>query len=205
MVSKKAKKTEEKILNAAIKIFTEKGYSAATTSEIAKEAGIAEGTIFRYFPKKKEILHSVVYKFLDTFAESIVFDSLYEIINENQDKSMKELLKIIALDRIKLFKSHFPYAHIMFNEMQYHEDIRKLFLDKIMANVFDIAKLIFKEGQKRGEFKDIDPIIGVRSFMGMLGFMFMQRRFMPEYNVYNSLEEEIEALIDLYFDGISNK
>lgn len=44
---------KEAVLKAAVKIFSEKGYSAATTSEIAKEAGVAEGTIFRYFKTKK--------------------------------------------------------------------------------------------------------------------------------------------------------
>ena len=43
---------EEKILKSAIKIFSEKGFSASTTSEIAKDAGVAEGTIFRYFKTK---------------------------------------------------------------------------------------------------------------------------------------------------------
>ncbi len=48
---------EQRILEAAIAVFSEKGFSAATTSEIAKNAGVAEGTIFRYFKTKKDILN----------------------------------------------------------------------------------------------------------------------------------------------------
>lgn len=41
------------ILHAAIEVFSEKGYAAAATSEIAQKAGVAEGTIFRYYKTKK--------------------------------------------------------------------------------------------------------------------------------------------------------
>lgn len=43
--------TQKKIIDAAIKVFSEKGFEGATTSEIAQEAGVAEGTIFRYSGK----------------------------------------------------------------------------------------------------------------------------------------------------------
>ena len=49
----KLNEKEQKILNAACLVFSQKGYSSATTSEIAKWAGVAEGTIFRYFKTKK--------------------------------------------------------------------------------------------------------------------------------------------------------
>lgn len=42
-----------KILEAAVEMFAEKGYAATSTSEIAKKAGVAEGTIFRHYKTKK--------------------------------------------------------------------------------------------------------------------------------------------------------
>ena len=42
---------EERILHSAIKIFSEKGFDGATTNEIAKDAGVAEGTIFKYYKR----------------------------------------------------------------------------------------------------------------------------------------------------------
>jgi transcriptional regulator, TetR family len=46
-------KRQWQILDAATKVFAEKGYEASRTSDIAKEADIAEGTIFRYFKTKR--------------------------------------------------------------------------------------------------------------------------------------------------------
>lgn len=51
---------QKKILQAAIEIFAEKGYAATSTSEIAKKAGVAEGTIFRHYSSKEKLLLAIV-------------------------------------------------------------------------------------------------------------------------------------------------
>ncbi len=47
-----------RILEAAVDMFGEKGYASTSTSEIAKRAGVAEGTIFRYYKTKKRFITS---------------------------------------------------------------------------------------------------------------------------------------------------
>src|SRR4051794_38999386 len=49
-----------KIIKAAVETFSEKGYAASSTSEIAQKAGVAEGTIFRHYKTKKDLLLSIV-------------------------------------------------------------------------------------------------------------------------------------------------
>ena len=51
---------QKKIIVSAIQSFAEKGYSATSTSEIAKKAGVAEGTIFRHYKTKKDLLLAIV-------------------------------------------------------------------------------------------------------------------------------------------------
>src|SRR5512141_961309 len=46
----------ERILEAAVKVFARKGYTAATVAEVAREAGVADGTIYLYFKSKDDIL-----------------------------------------------------------------------------------------------------------------------------------------------------
>src|SRR5690554_2141452 len=49
---------QSRIIQAAVEIFSEKGYAASSTSEIAQKAGVAEGTIFRHYKTKKDLLMS---------------------------------------------------------------------------------------------------------------------------------------------------
>ncbi|MDP2401128.1 MAG: helix-turn-helix domain-containing protein, partial [Actinomycetota bacterium] len=51
--------TRQKLLDAAAEVFSERGYARATTKEIAKAAGVAEGTIYRHFADKKELFQAV--------------------------------------------------------------------------------------------------------------------------------------------------
>lgn len=58
--SKKSRQTEQEILNQAKIIFAEQGYEEATTKDIAQAAGVAEGTVFRYFDNKLGLLNGVM-------------------------------------------------------------------------------------------------------------------------------------------------
>jgi AcrR family transcriptional regulator len=64
--------TQKKIIDAAIKVFSEKGFEGATTSEIAQEAGVAEGTIFRHFSTKKGILQGILLQVVDNYRLDIL-------------------------------------------------------------------------------------------------------------------------------------
>ena len=54
----KRNERQMRILEAAVDMFGEKGYASTSTSEIAKRAGVAEGTIFRYYKTKRFIISS---------------------------------------------------------------------------------------------------------------------------------------------------
>ena len=64
------------ILDAATKIFAEKGYEGSRTSDIAKEANVAEGTIFRYFKTKKDLLVGLLMPLMIKFFRPIMFKSM---------------------------------------------------------------------------------------------------------------------------------
>ena len=51
---------QEKILNAALKLFAEEGYRTTSTSKVAQEAGVSEGLIFRHFKNKEGLLEAII-------------------------------------------------------------------------------------------------------------------------------------------------
>lgn len=196
------KNTEERILEAAIKIFSEKGFSAATTSEIAKEAEVAEGTIFRYFPKKKELLHGIVLKVIDLLGESVVVKPLERIIEENKNNTTQELLKTVIQNRIELFENYFPYIKVILYEMQYHEDVRQVFMEKIAKEAIKVGVKIIEEGKAKGEIRDVNSFVVMRSFIGTVVMMILQRKMLPEENPSMNVTEEADILIDILLNGI---
>jgi Transcriptional regulator len=79
--------TEDKILNASIILFSQKGYSAVTTKEIAKEAGVSEMTLFRHFESK----HNLFEKAFDKFVFSPRFKALFEGLEGDLERDLKKI------------------------------------------------------------------------------------------------------------------
>lgn len=195
---------EEEILEAAVKIFSDKGYSAATTSEIAKEAGVAEGTIFRYFKTKKDILNKVMVKMVTVMGEKIMTKRLTEIFENSKHLNERELLKYLLKDRLAIALKYFDMVKVVLTEIQYHEDLKKAFINNIIMKGKDILSLYFEEGVEKGIFKDIDVNITIRSILGMMGMFIVQKQFLPELITIED-DKQLDIMLDIFLYGISNK
>jgi AcrR family transcriptional regulator len=192
---------EEEILDAAVRIFSEKGYSAATTSEIAKEAGIAEGTIFRYFKTKKDILRKVMIKVIEVFGERLITTRLSKLFEENKDKSEKEIIKILCKDRLMTAVEHWDMLKVVITEMQYHEDLREAFIKHIVVKGKGMLEQFFKAGVDKGVFKDVDVTIAMRSMLGMMGMFIIQKQLMPKLVEIDD-DEQLDIMIDIFLNGL---
>ena len=68
----------EQLLDAAVRTFTNAGYSAARVSDIVSEAGVAQGTFYLYFSSKRDIFRQLVERFLTMFADRLLTASFDE-------------------------------------------------------------------------------------------------------------------------------
>ncbi|WFD10556.1 TetR/AcrR family transcriptional regulator [Tepidibacter hydrothermalis] len=203
MATKKGTDTKEKIFNAALKVFAKKGFSAATTAEIAEEAGVAQGTIFRYYKTKKDILRGVMIEYVDKFDEFADFDSIQKIIEDNAEKPLDEILKLIVLNRYKAFKKNFHISKVIHYEMQFHDDIMDMHLKKckekeglVMKHILQHIDIDEDKYKKLGQ-KSLSII-----FTSMMFGMFFQRLNGVRGNDEIPIEKEIDIIIDVFFNGI---
>ncbi|MFO8069874.1 MAG: TetR/AcrR family transcriptional regulator [Alkalibacterium sp.] len=95
------KDKQERILNAAFKEFSEKGYKDASTNKIAKEAGIGKGTLFYYFGNKENLFHQLV-------------DEAFDIAN-------REYLSKVNFDETDFFKRIEEMSVLKWNAYTKHE------------------------------------------------------------------------------------
>ncbi len=207
MTRTKREITEERILEAALNLFSEKGFAGASTSEIAREAHVAEGTIFRYFPQKKDILLKVVMKFIDIISEQIVMNPLERIYEENKGAPPEVMLKKIIMDRVALFNKMADHFKVIIIEMQYHEEILELFVNKIIIRVIRYGEKVYSDFVVNGICrKDIPSITAFRTMIGGVMLMMLQRRFVPGATPEGlELEAEIDIIIDILMNGMKNK
>ena len=195
---------EQKILQAAIKTFSEKGYSNATTSEIAKGAGIAEGTIFRYFKTKKDILRGILIIGINMMAGQLVIHSIEKILAEADGKDLRTVLKEIMHDRIKLIDTVYPIFRIIATEALYHEDIREAMYQNVILKALDFMKVFYAKLLQKGVVREnIDPEVILRSIMSNLAIFILQRKLLPDKFPITDVEKELDKMIDVIMFGIS--
>lgn len=162
--------TRNKILETALKLFSKQGYLGATTKEIAKEAGIAEVTLFRHFPSKEKLFEDVIntYSFLP-----ILRGLLPGISNIPYEKALTVIAKRF-LDTLDLRKD---MIQIMHSEVRrYPEKIHKIHHGFIDETIKTLASY-FNEMHKKGIMRAFDTESGARAFLGMFFSYFNAKEF----------------------------
>ena len=169
----------KKIIDAATKVFAKKGFYNAKVSEIAQEAGIADGTIYIYFKHKDDILISL---FEEKMQE--VLDNMKQQISLESDPLKK--IEKFALVHLKLIQDNKDIAEIIQVELRQSSKFMKNYHNIKFFEYLDLIGHIIQEGQEKGLVReDILPGIAKRAFFGALDEMsrFWVLSKKPKYDI----------------------
>jgi len=106
------KKTrKERIMDAALRIFAEKSFPEATISEISKEAGVSDATVYEYFGTKEDLLFAIPEKISnDTFEES---EAVLPFIQDVEGR-----LRAMMLSYVKLYENNPHYSALVLLQLR---------------------------------------------------------------------------------------
>lgn len=183
----------EGILLAATKVFAEKGYFNSKVADIAKKAGIADGTVYLYFKSKDEILHSIFDKAMDEF----ITEGKREIADIS---GPKERLRRIAQLHLEKLGADRDMAIVFQVELRGSTKFMEEFSAAGFADYLDIITKTFEDGQKNGVFrKDLKPIVCAKILYGALDEMvtnwILSKKPYP-------LAPMADVVLDIYFGGV---
>lgn len=198
-------KRQWQILEAATKVFAEKGYEASRTSDIAREADIAEGTIFRYFRTKKDLLLGLLVPLITRFFRPLMLRSVEKIIANESNKTVDKVMKDIYMDRMELIKKNSPLIKTVMLESFYHPELLEPIQKQIAPNLMPIVDRFTEENIRKGTFRSLEPRAVSRVLMStLMGYVILSNLF-PEVFKGENDEKEIEKSIDILLHGILNK
>jgi AcrR family transcriptional regulator len=191
-----------KILKAALSVFTEKGYSASTTSEIARVAGVAEGTIFRHFKTKKEILLATLIPLMQNFIGPGVANSLHNLLMQNNSLPMEDVLLLILEDRQKHITAFWPLIRIVIIESNFHPELKDVLLNNVVSQVQKSFLAFLQQRQSNGELRnDLDVWTIMRSIVGAFVAYLVSRSMFPEHEQGKENRQELKVIVDLFLRG----
>lgn len=151
-----------RIIEAATRVFARKGFYHSKISEIAKEAGVADGTIYIYFDNKDDILICLFEEQMKT-----VLLNMNAQLDGIEDPSQK--LTTFALTHLELIESNPDMAEIIQVELRQSGKFMKEYKNEGFLQYLDIIGTIIEDGQKMGLFKtNVIPGVTKRAFFGAL-------------------------------------
>ncbi|MFC7684444.1 TetR/AcrR family transcriptional regulator [Ureibacillus sp. GCM10028918] len=142
---KRDKPKYKQIIDAAVIAIAENGYHQAQISKIAKQAGVADGTIYLYFKNKEDILISVFQEKMGVFVES-----LQEII-QNGESSSDKLSKMID-NHFNVLANDRHLATVTQLELRQSNKEIRLKINSILKEYLKLLDEILIEGMFKGEF-----------------------------------------------------
>lgn len=142
---KKNKPKYMQIIDAAVIVIAENGYHQAQVSKIAKQAGVADGTIYLYFKNKEDILISLFEEKMGNFIEEI--DQLIA----GKGTATEKLLMMIEAHFSMLSENHYLAIVTQLELRQSNKDLR-LKINDVLKGYLRVIDKILLEGKENGEF-----------------------------------------------------
>jgi TetR/AcrR family transcriptional regulator, fatty acid metabolism regulator protein len=135
-----------RILEAAVKVFADQGFYESTIAQIAREAGVADGTIYLYFKNKDDIL----VQFFE-FKTKQVFDRFQKIVKKG-DNAVEKLTQLIRR-HLKEFEKDQNMAVVYQAETRRNSPLVKEQIRQMSKMYLDIVAEIVEQGQMEGCFR----------------------------------------------------
>ncbi len=184
-----------KILNSAGSVFAEHGFYKATISQIAAQAGVADGTLYLYFKNKDDILLQFI-----SFKTDMVFEKMNDAVEKGN--SAEEKLRFLIQCHLEEFQNDKNMAIIFQSEVRYLRDIQSQIKD-ISKMYLDLLSEIIEQGQIEGTMRQ-DLFVGlVKRFI--LGAVEGVISTWVSADGRYDLVSMADPLVDLYLKGVRER
>ena len=157
------------IMEAALELFSQKGFHGTTMAQVARRAGVGVGTIYQHFKSKEDLYLSP----LEEMCQELL-TSLRSLIQE--EDHTRETLKKILQAKTAFVERHRSFFKLYLSEqlatLEAVRDRLGVRADHLYGQFFELYQDIVKRGIQRGELKPLPPPHLTRALMGILNSFF---------------------------------
>jgi TetR/AcrR family fatty acid metabolism transcriptional regulator len=186
------------ILDSAIHVFAEKGFQHATIRDVAKAAGIADGTIYNYFANKNALLLGILNRLNQTEAQAQHFT-----LSAGMD--IRAFIRLYLRQRFAaLGAESLKVSQALFSEILVNPELRELFYQQVIESTFVVVEEFFRKGAEAGLIRPVDIPLTMRAITSMtLGLIVM--RILGDPQIERRWNELPDVLADLLLEGMAPK
>jgi TetR/AcrR family transcriptional regulator, fatty acid metabolism regulator protein len=192
------------ILDAALRTFVARGYAETKVAEIAHEAGVAEGTLYNYFPSKEQLL-------LALFEEKwgSIIDGIRKRLQGMDNPNDK--LKAVFLMVMRMFRKDRHLAELFMIDLKQSSIFLTNYTIGRVVEFLDLIEAILEEGKKKGIYrKDLDPRVAKMVIFGaaqgiLLSWMLSDSDAPHSGSFKFSLYRASKTLRDIFKSGLTGE
>jgi AcrR family transcriptional regulator len=182
------------ILDAATQVFAEKGFHRATIKDIARTAGIADGTIYTYFASKTGLLLGILNRLNET-------EQREQQLTPRSEGDFRSFFVTYLRHRMSLLWPNAEVFRAVLPEILVNAELRSLYYQQVIAPTIVLAEKYFQAQIEQGHLRQIDVPLSVRAIPGsILGLLLMQ--LLGDQEIASRWQELPEVLTTLIFDGL---
>jgi TetR/AcrR family fatty acid metabolism transcriptional regulator len=192
------KKADKRFLitEAAVEVFAEKGFRQARVSDIAKRAGVADGTIYLYFKNKEDVLLSIFEEKMDILLAGLATE-LKDI-----DDPVTRIRRFARFHYVQV-RDNRAAAEVLQVELRLSHKFLKEYRPEKLWQYLGVFATIVREGQDRGIFRaDVDPFVAMWGFFGALDELAMQWVLSKKADRF-SLDAAADQVAAIFINGLS--
>lgn len=159
---RRAQARPDEVLDAALALFTERGYAKTTVEQIAKRAGLSKGAVYLYFPSKEAILEGLVTRVTAPIT-GVIFDEI--ALHQGDPRPLiARFLRTVA--QVLENKHNRLVPIIILREAPSAPEIAKLYRDAVLDRALMAITTLLTQGVKGGFIRAVDPELTARSIVG---------------------------------------
>jgi len=200
---------KQEILEAALNVFSKKGFDGSRTKEIAVEAGVSEATVFKYFPTKQNILSSLIRPVIESIAKPLFLAPVTKLIDNAGTVGLEKTLVLLMKDRLDVFEKNQRLVRTMLLELGRQGDVQATFGQLVFPLIATEIKRLYEFARERGEIaKHIDENTFTRNLLAMMIGNIALMKGIPAIFEVPDAQSEIEKSVRLFVHGLqgtSNK
>ena len=172
------------LIQVAIRLFSQKGFRGTTTKEIAQAAKINEAMIFRHFATKEDLYSAILDYKACTEGPVDPRELVAEAVKRKDDRAVFEGLAYAALQHHERDTDF--HRLLLYSALEGHQ-LADMFWERDIREFYEFLGKYIQERQRDGAFRDIEPRIVVRAFIGMI----------IHHSLNNSLWDKQRRLLDV--------
>ncbi len=140
---------QKAVLRASMELFSKKGFDQTSTKDIAKAAGVAEGTVYKNYKTKQAILDAIIDPFIENNIPLMVQDFKNKMTKFAEELTVKEYFKAIAVDRFTMINNNTLLLRLLFRTILARNEAKDVITDRILVFIFGDFEKVVKQYQNR--------------------------------------------------------